>query len=195
MSNYQLKCPILPDLFDEDYQLVSFDAKTLFTNVPVKKTINIILDMVYNNKLINTNLKKRTMKKFLVNSCTKVAFSLDNVLYEQSDCVLIGSSLGPVLANIILTEFETVIVKPLIETSVLKFYCRYLGDTLVLIQKDKIEHALNSFNSFDKNLRFYVDIFHDGNIHFLDIKILNNGETDIYIKDTKTGLYVQYHRY
>ena len=87
------------------------------------------------------------------------------------------------------------IVKPLIETSVLKFYCRYLGDTLVLIQKDKTEHALNSFNSFDKNLRFYVDIFHEGNIHFLDIKILNNGETDIYIKDTKTRLYVQYHSY
>ena len=64
MSNYQLKCPILPDLFDEDYQLVSFDAKTLFTNVPVKKTINIILDMVYNKKLINPNLKKRTMKKY-----------------------------------------------------------------------------------------------------------------------------------
>ena len=62
MSN--VKCPILPDLFDEDYQLVSFDAKTLFTNVPVKKTINIILDMVYNKKLVNTNLKKRTMKKY-----------------------------------------------------------------------------------------------------------------------------------
>ena len=55
--------------------------------------------------------------------------------------------------------------------------------------------TLNSFNSFDKNLRFSVDTFDDGNIHFLDIKILNNGETDIYIKDTNTGLYVQYHSY
>ena len=64
MSNYQLKWPIPPELFDEDYQLVSFDAQTLFTNVPVKETINIILDMVYNKKLINTNLKKRTMKKY-----------------------------------------------------------------------------------------------------------------------------------
>ena len=50
MSNYQLKWPIPPELFDEDYQLVSFDAQTLFTNVPVKETINIILDMVYNKK-------------------------------------------------------------------------------------------------------------------------------------------------
>ena len=36
---------IPPKLFDEeDYQLVSFDVQSLFTNVPVKKTINIILD-------------------------------------------------------------------------------------------------------------------------------------------------------
>ena len=109
--------------------------------------------------------------------------------------VSVGSSLGPVLANIILTEFENVIVKPLIETSVLKCYCRYVDDTLVMIKKDKIQHVLNSFNSFDKNLRFTVDTFDDGNIHFLDIKILNNGETDIYIKDINTLLYVQYHSY
>ena len=86
-------------------------------------------------------------------------------------------------------------VKPLFETRGLKFYCRYVDDTLVMIKKDKIQHVLNSFNSFDKKLRFTVDTFDDGNIHFLDIKILNNGETDAYIKDTNTGLYIQCHSY
>ena len=80
------------------------------------------------------------------------------------------------------------IVTPLIETSVLTFYCRYVNDTLALIQKDKIQHVLNSFNSFDKNLRFSDD----GNIYFLNIKILKNGATGIYIKDTNTGLDVQH---
>ena len=184
---------ILPELFDDDYQFVSVDVQSLFTDVPVKNTINIILDRVYNKKLINTSLKKRSMRKLPLDSCKKTAFSFHNVLYEQGDGASMGSSLGPVLANIILTEFENLIVKPLIETSVLSFYCRYVDDNLVLINKDKMQHVLNSFNSFDKNLRFSVNTFDDGNIHFLDIKILNNGETDIYIKDTNTGLYVQYH--
>ena len=48
-----------PELFDDDYQFVSFNVQSLFTNEPVKKTINIILDRVYNKKLINTNLKKK----------------------------------------------------------------------------------------------------------------------------------------
>ena len=52
------------------------------------------------------------MKSLLHDSCTKAAFSFDNVLYEQCDGVLLGSSLGIVLANIILTS--NVIVKPLI---------------------------------------------------------------------------------
>ena len=96
-------------------------------------------------------------------------FSFDNVFYEQCAGLSLGSSLGPVLANIILTQFENVIVKPLIETSVLTFYCRYVDGTLVMIKKDKIQHVLNSFDSFDKNLRFTVDTFDDGNIYFLDI--------------------------
>ena len=127
------------------------------------------------------------MKKLLLDSCTKTAFSFDNVLYEQCDGVSMGSSLGPVLANIILTEFENVIVKPLIETSVLNCYCRYVDGTLVLMKKDKIQHVLNSFYSFNKNLRFSVDTFDGGNIHFLDIKILNNGETNIHIKERLFG--------
>ena len=67
-------------------------------------------------------INNRTMKKLLLDSCTKTTFSFDNLLYEQCDGVLMGSSLEPILANIILTEVESVIVKLLIETSVLKFY-------------------------------------------------------------------------
>lgn len=91
------------ELFDEDYQLVSFDVKSLFTNVPVNKTINIILDRFYNQKLINTNLQKRTIKKLLLDFYTKAAFSFGNVLCTQCDSVLMGLYLGPVLVNIILT--------------------------------------------------------------------------------------------
>ena len=86
MSNYQLKWPIPPELFDEDYQLVSFDAQTLFTNVPVKETINIILDMVYNKKLINTNLKKRTMKKYSWVLVQKLFFHL--IMYYMNSVMV-----------------------------------------------------------------------------------------------------------
>ena len=89
------------------------------------------------------------------------------------------SDLEQLLANVILTEFENVIVKPLLESGVLTFYYIYVDDTLVFIKKDQIQHDLNMFNSFVKKVRLNIDIFDNGNIHFLDIKIPNNGETPI----------------
>ena len=96
-----------------------------------------------------------------------------------------GCSLGPVLANIILTEFEKTVVSDLIRSGIIKFYKRYVDDTLVLIKPSDIPLVLNKFNQFDKNLKFTVDTFPDGLIHFLDIKRSPAG-TDVYIKNTHT---------
>ena len=63
-----------------------------------------------------------------------------------------GPALGPVLANIILSEFEKLIVSDLIKSSVIKFYRRYVDDTLVLIKPSDIPEILNEFNTFDKNI-------------------------------------------
>jgi hypothetical protein len=102
-----------------------------------------------------------------------------------------GSPLGPTLANIIMTEFETVIIKPLINSGIIVFYKRYVGDTLVLAKPTDIKHILNTFNTFDSQIQFTVDQFHDNDIHFLDIQILPNGTT-VYGKQTHTGQYQHY---
>ena len=95
----------IPDeLFEKGYRFVSFDVKSLFTNVPLAKTIDIILNRVYDQKLIETKLKRRSLKKLISDVCKKTKFSFNNQLYEQLDGVSMGSSLGPVLDNIIMTE-------------------------------------------------------------------------------------------
>ena len=101
------------------------------------------------------------------------------------------SSLALVLADIILTEFERIIVSDLINDGVIKFYKRYVDDTLILIKPSDISSVLVKFNSFDRNLNFTVDIFPDGLIHFLDIKVSVDG-TDIYRKETHTGQYTHF---
>ena len=59
-----------------------------------------------------------------------------------------GSLLGPTLANIIMTEFETVIVKPLINSGKIVFYKPYVDDTLVLAKPSDIEHILHGQERF-----------------------------------------------
>ena len=56
-------------------------------------------------------------------------------MYEQIDEVSMGGTLGPVLANIIMTEFEKVVVENLIKTGTVKLYARYVDDSLLVIKK------------------------------------------------------------
>ena len=43
-------------------------------------------------------------------------------------------------------------------------------------------------NSFDKNIKFTIESFPDGNIHFLDVQIDKN-HTNIFYKTTHAGQY------
>ena len=45
--------------------MVSFDVKSLFTNAPLEKTIEITLERIYESKEINTSISKKEMKKVL----------------------------------------------------------------------------------------------------------------------------------
>ena len=181
-------------LFQEGYQCVSFDVEALFTNVPLRRTLNIILDHIYKDELITTTFKKCTLKKLILDCCSKTAFSFDEQIYVQQNGVSMGSSLGPVLANIILTEFERLIVSELIADSTIKFYKHYIDDTLVLIKPSNIFAVLAKFNSFDPNLTFTVDTFSEGIVHSLDNKVSVDG-TDIYRKDTHTSQYLHFFKF
>lgn len=56
---------ISPDLFDEGYTWVSLDVESLFTNVSLSRTMDVILKRVYKLKTTSTTLKKNTLKKLV----------------------------------------------------------------------------------------------------------------------------------
>lgn len=75
-----------------------------------------------------------------MDTCTKTTFSFSNVLYEQT----MGSRLGPVLANMLMAEFERVVVQELFDSGTLPFYIRYIDDTLVLIKPGNFDTVYES---------------------------------------------------
>ena len=82
-------------------------------------------------------------------------------MYEQIDRVLKGSPLGPLLANATMTELERVVINDLFNKEYLKFYIRYMDDTLVLTKNSDIRIVLQALTAFHKNLNFTVDTFED----------------------------------
>ena len=185
----------IPQTAKEDgYKFVSFDVVSLFTNVPLKRTLNIILSRVYKEKLIQTTLKKSSLKKLILDTCTKVAFLFYVKLYKQTDGVSMGGSLGPLLANIIMTELEKKVVQPLIDNGTIKFYTRFVDDTLLLVRDNDVELLKREFEKFDRNLKFTYEKFENENPHFLDIEIAPTG-LKIYRKDTFTGHYTDFNSF
>ena len=177
------------NLLSEGYRFVSFDVKSLFTNIPLKKTVDIILHRIYNEKQLVTTLKKRTPKKLLLDPCTKTFCSLNGSHYKQIDGITMGSPLGPTLANI-MTALEEDIVKNLIEANIIKFYVRYVDDTLVLTKPPDIPIIPEQFNSYHPQIQFTHEEFVVNNdVHFLDIRITSSGTT-IFRKRIHIGQYI-----
>ena len=71
-----------------------------------------------------------------------------------------GSSLRPVLANIIMTELERVIVEPLLKSGKSKFYVRYVSDTLLFFYFQKKRALfLSLISSYVSSLIHFIKIW------------------------------------
>ena len=89
-------------------KLFSLDVESLFTNVPVDRTINIILEKVYNHPSIPPPaIPKNIMRELLITCTTEVPFrNINGDMYVQCDGVSMGSPLGPTFANFFMAEVE-----------------------------------------------------------------------------------------
>ena len=82
-----------------------------------------------------------------------------------------GSSVGPLLANIIMTEMDKTIIKNFNDHKILLFDRRFV--TLVAITSDIFDHVVH---------------------HFLDIEIYPDRLSN-YCKDTNKGQYTHYNSF
>ena len=85
--------------------MVSFDVESLFTNIPLDETIDLAVNLVFQNK---TGLKitKPELKKLFEFATKQTHFSFHNQLYDQIDGVAMGSPLAPALANLFMGHHE-----------------------------------------------------------------------------------------
>ena len=80
-------------------KVVSFDVVSLYTNIPLLETINIIADVLYSvNSVKVPPFPKKSFIKLLIIASQGIFMYRDKV-YKHTDGVAMGSPLGPSLAN------------------------------------------------------------------------------------------------
>jgi len=184
-DSFQFKNDLLDASFPDSCHFVSYDVKSLFTNIPVRQTIAYILKTIPANEF---PLPKAALRPLLTLSCSNILFSFQNNLYKQIEGMCMGSSLGPTMAAFALDMIE----KKFNETPL--FYRRYVDDVFAVFKNQlDAENFLDHINSFHPNLQFTIEHSEKNHLNFLDVSITrsnNKFHTDWYMKRTNTGVYL-----
>lgn len=178
-------------VFKPEGNLASLDVESLFTNVPVKTTINIICDAIYRTPSADPfPISERILRELLLACTTKSPFRhIDGSLYRQIDGVAMGSPLGVTFANFYMCHAENQVMnlkKPPI-------YCRYVDDCLVVVNDQQDLLSIKASFEAVTVLKFTFEESDNHRINFLDVKInaMNDSyQTSVYHKPTHQGIYL-----
>ena len=87
--------------------MISYDVCNLFTNIPLKETIKLAVNLIFEKRPEIRMTRKQLIKLFeFVTSGTHFLFNGD--YYNQIDGVAMGYPLGPVLANLFMGYHEKI---------------------------------------------------------------------------------------
>ena len=81
------------------YEMLLFDVKSLFTNVLLNQTIDIILRRIYDHKELETSITRCEVKEMLILSTTNVHFTYNRNIFVQTNGVATGSPVGPIFIS------------------------------------------------------------------------------------------------
>ena len=174
--------------------LVSFDVKSLFTNVPLSQTIDIIANYIFSSdRNDHPPITKEVFVK-LMHLATECMFLFKDELYKQVDGIGMGSPLGCTMANFFLGHLETLIFKDQMSCHP-KLYVRYIDDVFAVFDDvNACSSFLNILNSQHDNIKFTIEKS-TNTLQFLDVDIKiseNTVDTWVWRKPTNTGLFLNF---
>ena len=169
---------------------------SLFTNVPLDKTIEKDVNELFKSSQMVSDFKKQQVLEMLLLTTKENVILLDQKYYRQIDRVAMVSPLSPTLADIFLCHHETTWLKNCSKTFKLVYYKRYVDDSFVLFEKP--EQVLRFVNCMTKNtevLNFRIKLKKDtlflfSMSRFVEKKI--DFTTSVFRKVTCSSLYTNF---
>ena len=172
--------------------MACFDISSLFTNVSLDETINIIIYKLFRNSTHFLGFSLIQFKKLLCFAVKNCHFLFNGNVYEQTDGVAMGSPLGPLFSNIFLSFHEIT----WLENFPIEFkplYCRrYVDDCFIIFRSENhIQPFLDYLNKQHINIKFTSESETNNSLPFLHVCIDRSDgfSTSIYRKPTFTGVF------
>ena len=180
----------LPPCVDSQF-MEFFDITSLLTNVPQDEVISICTDFSYCSPLTSAPSFPENVFMELIELATKsVSFSFNDTMYHQVNSISMGSSLGPILANIFVGFNEKLFFDKFPKHYI---YLHYVDDPFACFNEAlSFFHCLNDLHP---SLTFIMDEEKDNKLPLLNVLVEHHSfafVTSIYKKPTFNGLYLSW---
>lgn len=177
----------------ENYELISLDVKSLFTNIP-KDLVMEIIKKKWKFIEAYTEIPKVEILHIIEHIYNTSYFSFDGKIYKQLDGTAMGNPLSPLLANLVMNDLiDTCVQKIHFDIPLLQLY---VDDTILAIPKDAHDVILDCFNNYHMKLKFTIERENNKTIPFLDVLVIReesgNLKTKWYSKPENSGVILNY---
>ncbi|BHF76598.1 hypothetical protein SprV_0501969700 [Sparganum proliferum] len=115
-------------------RMVSFDVVALFTSIPQALAVETLSDLVRQNYDGSDSQPTAQDLRDLMGHCLKTVFTFEGTTYEQIKGNPMGSPISGLITETVLQKLE----RRLFEEYKPKFWARYVDDTFVITDQDKI---------------------------------------------------------
>ena len=178
---------------DPSLSMGSLDIDSLFTNIPLDKTIDICINQLFANADTVEGFTRSELKQLLCLAKKESYFIFNGFLYKQTNGAAMGSPLGPSLANAFLSYHETNWLNSCPQGYKPVFYRRYVDDIFVLFKSnDHLKYFQELLNSRHINMSFSMQTERQNEFSFLDIEVIREQgkfSTTSYCKPTLSVVY------
>ena len=173
------------------FKMVSFDVKSLFTNVSLNETL-YYLDQ-YLPATIESYERKTVLN--LIELCFNHSkFVFNGYTYQQKFGVSMGNALSPVIANLYMEFFETVLLPKILPPHIVWY--RYIDDVLCFWPQNlDLDIFLTQMNTLNNNIQFTMEIEQNNCIPFLDVQLFRKDKDirfSVYRKPTNVCSYLHF---
>ncbi|BHF81178.1 hypothetical protein SprV_0702430800 [Sparganum proliferum] len=167
-------------------RMVSFDVVSLFTSIPQALAVETLSDLLRQNYDEGDGQPTAQDLIELMGHCLKTFFTFEGITYEQIKGTPMGSPISGLIAEAVLQKLE----KRLFGEYKPKFCARYVDDTFVIIDQDKITYYEELLNSIIPDLQFTMEEEVESKLSFLDVLVYRQPDgklaTSVYRKPTNT---------
>ena len=149
----------------------SLDIDSLFINIPLKETINICTNLLYNNIDVIEGVNKSEFENLLSLATQELCFMFNGIIYKQKDGMTMGLPLGCTMEKLFLSFYEMKWLEQCPNEFKPVFYRRYVDNIFVLFESAEHLSKFDAYlNTFHPNMSFSFEQKINAKLSFLDVE-------------------------